>query len=403
MTCCWAISTIRAGTTWPMRCLTCGNCTMVCPTCFCTSVEDASDLAGAGSEPLAALGFLLHDGFLLHSWRQRADSPKSRYRQWMTHKLATWIDQFGTSGCVGCGRCITWCPVGIDITEEVRAIRERPAQRGEAMIEGMDTIVREHRFFAGLDEDTIKLIAGCARNVRFDAGEYLFREDDPADEFYLIRHGRVALDVVAPGRAAITIQTVGRGRGRRRLLAASRPIAGCHDARAVELVRAIGIDAKCLRQKCEADHDLGYDMMMRFVPLLVDRLQATRLQLLDVYGRAWLSRAAAHRRRSDAADRRARSRVRREGADIWTLEIEPGSADFPSRPASSTCSTPSASAKWRSRSAATPPTPATLLHTIRAVGTVSGALTRLKPGDSFGLRGPFGVGWPVEEALVATW
>ena len=74
---------------------------------------------------LAALGFLLHHGLLLHPRRQRARlRARSRYRQWMTHKLATWIDQFGTSGCVGCGRCITWCPVGIDITEEVRAIRD---------------------------------------------------------------------------------------------------------------------------------------------------------------------------------------------------------------------------------------------------------------------------------------
>jgi CRP-like cAMP-binding protein len=151
------------------------------------------------------------------------------------------------------------------------------------MIEGMEAIVREHRFFAGLDEDTIKLIAGCARNVRFNAGEYLFRTDEPADEFYLLRHGRVALDIVAPGRASITTETVGPGE----IVGVSwliPPYRWSQDARAVDLVRAIGMDAKCLRQKCAADHHVGYEMMMRVVPLLVDRLQATRLQLLDVYG-----------------------------------------------------------------------------------------------------------------------
>ena len=111
------------------------------------------------------------------------------------------------------------------------------------MIEGMEKIVREHRFFADLDDDTIKLIAGCARNVVFKAGEYLFHTGDAADEFYLIRHGRVALDVVAPGRKAITFQTVGEGEivGVSWLLP---PYQWMHDARAVELVRAIGMDAK---------------------------------------------------------------------------------------------------------------------------------------------------------------
>ena len=109
------------------RCLTCGNCTMVCPTCFCTSVEDTSDLAGVSAERSRRWDSCFTMDFsYIHGGSVRA-SPKSRYRQWMTHKLATWWDQFGSSGCVGCGRCITWCPVGIDITEEVRAIRAEPA------------------------------------------------------------------------------------------------------------------------------------------------------------------------------------------------------------------------------------------------------------------------------------
>jgi len=106
------------------RCLTCGNCTMVCPTCFCTTVEDYTDLKGEHAERWRKLDSCFTMDFsYIHGGSIRA-SHKSRYRQWMTHKLATWIDQFGTSGCVGCGRCITWCPVAIDITEEVRAIRE---------------------------------------------------------------------------------------------------------------------------------------------------------------------------------------------------------------------------------------------------------------------------------------
>lgn len=106
------------------RCLTCGNCTMVCPTCFCTTTEDASDLSGnLASRTRRWDSCFTMDFSYLHGGSVRPSSA-ARYRQWMTHKLATWIDQFGTSGCVGCGRCITWCPVGIDITEEVRAIRD---------------------------------------------------------------------------------------------------------------------------------------------------------------------------------------------------------------------------------------------------------------------------------------
>jgi ferredoxin len=108
------------------RCLTCGNCTMVCPTCFCTSVEDRNDLDGSAERSRRWDSCFTEDFSYVHGGSVR-QSARSRYRQWMTHKLATWIDQFGSSGCVGCGRCITWCPVGIDITEEVRAIREQPA------------------------------------------------------------------------------------------------------------------------------------------------------------------------------------------------------------------------------------------------------------------------------------
>lgn len=106
------------------RCLSCANCTMVCPTCFCSNVEEVTDLTGENAERWRSWDSCFTMPFSQLGGGTVRESVRSRYRQWMVHKLASWIDQFGSSGCVGCGRCITWCPVGIDITEEVRAIRE---------------------------------------------------------------------------------------------------------------------------------------------------------------------------------------------------------------------------------------------------------------------------------------
>lgn len=110
------------------RCLGCTNCTLVCPTCFCTTVEDSADVSGNEAARTRRWDscFTL-DFAYLHGGGARP-SLRARYRQWLTHKMATWHDQFGSSGCVGCGRCITWCPVGIDITEEVAAIRATPGR-----------------------------------------------------------------------------------------------------------------------------------------------------------------------------------------------------------------------------------------------------------------------------------
>lgn len=149
---------------------------------------------------------------------------------------------------------------------------------------GLDVTLEEHPFFAGFSPDQNRIVSGCARNHKFDAGHYLFHEGEPANEFFLIRHGRVALEIVAPGQAPVVIATLGKGEivGASWLVA---PYRWMFDARAVELTRAIGIDAACLRGKCDADAQLGYEMMKRFLPVLVKRLNATRLQLLDVYGK----------------------------------------------------------------------------------------------------------------------
>jgi CRP/FNR family cyclic AMP-dependent transcriptional regulator len=151
-------------------------------------------------------------------------------------------------------------------------------------MEGLERILKEHPFFAAFEPAHIQLLAGCARNHRFAAGEYLFREGDPADEFFLIRQGKVALEIAAPAKAPILFESLSDGEvaGASWLVA---PYRWMFDARAMTLTRAIGMDAKCLRGKCDDDHHLGYAMMKNFLPVLVTRLQATRLQILDVYGR----------------------------------------------------------------------------------------------------------------------
>ena len=147
----------------------------------------------------------------------------------------------------------------------------------------LDAVVAESPVFAGLEQDHLELIAGCASNIVFSAGDYLFREGDPADTFYLVRHGRVTLETFVPGRGAVTIQTVEEGDivGWSWLFP---PYRWHFDARALDLVRAVVFGAACLRDKCDADRVFGYEIMHRFSPLMLERLQATRLQLLDVYG-----------------------------------------------------------------------------------------------------------------------
>ena len=150
----------------------------------------------------------------------------------------------------------------------------------------METLARllaEHPFLQGLQPEHIELLTGCASNVRFDSGQFIFREGDEANHFYIIRHGKVALEIYAPGKGPITIETLEEGD----ILGWSWLFPPYHwhfDARAVELTRAIALDGKCLRTKCDEDPSLGYELVKRFSHVLVDRLQATRMKLLDLYG-----------------------------------------------------------------------------------------------------------------------
>jgi CRP/FNR family transcriptional regulator, cyclic AMP receptor protein len=149
-------------------------------------------------------------------------------------------------------------------------------------METLERIIAEHPFFAGLEPQYASVLAGCASNVRFDAGVYIFNEGQEANEFYLIRHGRVALEIFAPQRKPTIVETLGEGEilGWSWLLP---PYQWRFHARAAEQTRAIALDGRCLRTKCEQNHDLGYELLKRFAKIIERRLEATRLQLLDVY------------------------------------------------------------------------------------------------------------------------
>ena len=150
-------------------------------------------------------------------------------------------------------------------------------------METFERLLLAHPFLAGIDPAFGQLLAGCTRNLRFAPGQYLFREGAPADEFYLVREGRVALEMHAPAGPPIVIATLGAGE----LVGASwlvPPYRWGFDAKATTDTRAFGLDATCLREKCDADHHLGYEMMRRLLPVMVRRMQAARQQMLDVYG-----------------------------------------------------------------------------------------------------------------------
>ncbi len=151
------------------------------------------------------------------------------------------------------------------------------------MVTSMKEMLSEHPFLKDLPDAYLELLAECASNVTFDMGRQIFREGEEADAFYLIRHGRVAVETYSPGQGNLCIQTVGEGE----VLGWSwlvPPYNWNFDARATELTRAFAIDGECLRKHCEGDKAFGYEMYKRFVQVIVQRVQATRMQLMDLYG-----------------------------------------------------------------------------------------------------------------------
>lgn len=149
----------------------------------------------------------------------------------------------------------------------------------------LEPLLRGHPFFAGMDPGHLGLLVGCAANARFGAGSFLFREGEDAGRFFLIRDGKVALQLAAPGRGPVTVQTVAPG-GVVGFSWLFEPHRWQFDGQAIEPVRAIAVDGTCLRGKCDEDTRLGYDLMRRFARIAAERLQAARLQVLDVYGHA---------------------------------------------------------------------------------------------------------------------
>jgi CRP/FNR family cyclic AMP-dependent transcriptional regulator len=150
------------------------------------------------------------------------------------------------------------------------------------MTETLKGILAEHSFFKGLEDRYLDLLVGCASNVRVDVGEFFFRQGEEADHFYLLRHGLVSVEMFSTGRGPITVQTLGEGDvlGWSWLIP---PYRWMFDARATQLTRAIALDGKCLRDKFAKDHDLGFELLSRFIPVIEQRLNAARLQLLNVY------------------------------------------------------------------------------------------------------------------------
>jgi CRP-like cAMP-binding protein len=147
----------------------------------------------------------------------------------------------------------------------------------------LEPYLTEHPFLKDLEPRLLKILVGCASNVRFNAGQFVFREGEEANNFYIIRHGKISIEIFAAERGSLSIQTIGEGE----ILGWSwliPPYRWRFDARAVELTRAIALDGKCLREKCEMDHDLGYELLKRFAHIITQRLETTRLQLIDIYG-----------------------------------------------------------------------------------------------------------------------
>jgi CRP/FNR family cyclic AMP-dependent transcriptional regulator len=152
------------------------------------------------------------------------------------------------------------------------------------MIHVLEDVIREHPFFHGLVDKHLAIIAGCAKNAHFPEGQVLLKEGDPANEFYFIRKGLVSVEIMVPNRGPTTVQTIGEGE----ILGwswVSPPYRWHFNARTLQPTSALAFDGKCLRTKCEEDYQLGFEMLKRFSTVMTARLDATRLQLLDIYGK----------------------------------------------------------------------------------------------------------------------
>lgn len=150
-------------------------------------------------------------------------------------------------------------------------------------MEDLKRILAEHPFFKGLNEEYFSLVVGCASNVRADANKMIVREGEEANQFYLIRSGKISVQLMTPNKGPVIIETLEEGD----ILGWSwlvPPYIWHFDAKALELTRMVALDGKCLRNKCESDHHLGYELMKRFGDIMIKQLESTRLQLLDIYG-----------------------------------------------------------------------------------------------------------------------
>ena len=152
-------------------------------------------------------------------------------------------------------------------------------------VKNLEALLEEHAFFSDFNSQDLKLIAGCSSNVKFSAGEQIFREGEAADQFYVLRYGRVAVEVFAPGKGPVTIQTLHEGDvlGWSWLLP---PYRWRHDAKALELTRAFAFDGTCLRRKCDRDPRFGYQLMRHCAGVISARLHSAQAQLMDFYGEA---------------------------------------------------------------------------------------------------------------------
>ncbi|KAB2880492.1 cyclic nucleotide-binding domain-containing protein [bacterium] len=150
-------------------------------------------------------------------------------------------------------------------------------------MENLESVLKEHGFLSDFPDELLPVIVGCASNVRYDTEQFIFHESEEARKVYLIRQGKVAVEIFVPGRGHVVIETLEAGD----VLGWSwlvPPYYWHFDARVVEPTRAIALDGECLRKKCEDNHEMGYQLLKRFFTVLSSRLQATRLQLMDVYG-----------------------------------------------------------------------------------------------------------------------